>query len=143
MRRFTTAMLFSAVMAFSGAAKAGVHLNVQVVPPVYSGYYEMDDGYRFSEPIYVRRVEPGLTLRLGPMVSRLGETRVISGYNTRYYGYSPQLNRYYYYAPATDRYYYYDVRDEQYVSDRHYRRHHRDHDWDREKHHDHDDDDDD
>lgn len=137
MRRFTTAMLFSVVTAFSGAAKAGVHLNVQVVPPVYSGYYEMDDGYSFSEPIYVRRVEPGLVFRLGPMVTRLGETRVISGYNTRYYGYSPQLNRYYYYAPSARRYFYYDV------NERHSRRHHRDRDWDREKHRDRDHDDDD
>src|SRR5262245_25999825 len=93
MRKLATAMLFSGIAAFSlSAANAGVHLNVQVVPPVYSGYYEMDDGYSFSEPVYVQRVEPNLLLRVGPMVTRLGETRVIGGYHTRYYGYSPDLN---------------------------------------------------
>ena len=137
MRRFTTAIVFSLVTAFAGTAKADIDVDLRVVPPVVVGSYEMDDGYMFSEPVYVERAEPGLILRVGPMMARLGETRVISGYHTRYYGYSPELNRYYYYAPDADRYYYYEV------SDRHHRRHHRDRDWDREKRRDRDDDDDD
>ena len=137
MRRFTTAIVFSVVTALSGSAKADIDLNVRVVPPVYVGSYEMDDGYMFSEPVYVERVEPGLVLRVGPMVTRLGETRVISGYHTRYYGYSPDLNRYYYYAPDSGRYYYYEVRDRRERDDRDHDSHLVKH-WDR----DHDDDDD-
>ena len=79
---------------------------------MYTKEYVTKDGYVVSEPVIVTTaLESDIDVSVGPFMTRLGKTRVITDHGDAvYYGYLPRLNRYYYHVPSSDKYFYYEVK---------------------------------